>query len=377
MSFKLLTSLALTSTLVFGCQPADDDTGADAERLERFRSAIPSSARLEAPKTEATTQFALGEQAEYPYAAAPIAEGINGSVGQMVDLLDLIVSLPPTVFNSDTQEYVWGPFPSDDGVGYTAAYIRDTGTDADFRYHFALLRGASNDLATLTPVIAGGATPDPADEDRGVGLILWDFEADRAFREQHDPNFDPAAADNRGRFATLFGAGADESAPDNTFTFVVAVFRGFVPADQPDNSPADLDYFYGRYQTPDNVVDFLDFETAFDIDDPADGVAEDIGVRMAFLDEGTGRAEADGAGGSMGPDQNASVIECWDTGLLQTFAAFEIRDQGAVVESATDGQLADCGLFAATLDDLQIPSLQDVDPALMAALDQLASTGTF
>ena len=376
MSLKLVAPLALiTTSLAFGCQTPEPEDAEEA-RLQRFRSAIPSRARLEAPRTEATMQLALGEPAEYPRAAIPIAEGINGAVGQMIDLLEAIVMTPPTVFNSDTNEYVWGPYPSDDGIGYVAAYIRDTGTDQDFRYHFALLRGASNDLATLTPVIAGGGTPDPDDEDRGVGLILWDFEADRAFREANDPNFDPAAGD-RGRFASLFGAAADPNAPDNQFTFVVSAFRQFVPADQPDNPPADLDYFYGRYQTPDHVVDFLDFETAFDVDDPADGVAEDVGVRMAFLDEGTGRAEADAAGGSMTDNQAASVIECWDAGLNQTFVSFEITDQGQVVQSGTDGNQVDCGLFAATLDDLQIPSLQDVDAGLMAALDRLASTGSF
>lgn len=367
-----IAALAIAAMLPLGACAQEE--GVDDTRLAEFRRAIPTRASLEAPRVQGSTSAALGDPALYPYASWPIVEGINGAVGGLVDGLELITSLPPTVYNSDTLEYAWGPWEADDGIGWVAAYIRDTGGTGDFRYEFALLRGASNDLATLTPVIWGGGTPSETDDDHGVGVALWDFEADRAFREQNDPNFDPAAGD-RGRFAALFGRGPDQADPANELAFAVAVFRDFVPADQPSNPPADLDYFYGRWMTPTNVVDFIDFETAVDVDQPADGTAENIGVRMAFLDEGIGRAEADAAGGSMSPTQAAAAVECWDTSISRTFLNFELRDGGQVMNSYTEGELAGCGLFAATLDDLQVPSLQDIDPALLAALDEAASTG--
>jgi hypothetical protein len=378
MTTRPFVSLALITALSLGCA-TEDDTGTDndTERLERFRQAIPAAGRLSAPAAEATTSSALGDPAIYPTVSAPLVFGINGSVVVLVGVLRAIVMTPPTVFNSDTQEYVWGPYPSDDGVGYVAAYIRDTGTDEDFRYHYALLRGASNDLATLTPVILGGGTPDPNDEDRGVGLTLWDFEADLAFRAEHDPAFDPDAPADRGRFVTVFGAMQDASAPENQANFVVSVFRDFIPKDKPEDAPVDLDYFYGRYITPEHVLDFIDYEANVDVSEPKDGVAEDVGVRMAFLDEGTGRAEADAINGSMEANQAASVIECWDTSINQTFISFEIREEGQVTQSATDGASASCGLFEATLDELEIPSLQDIDPEMLEALDHVASTGSF
>lgn len=377
MKNRLLTTLvaAVTVAGMAACEPLDDGDN-DSARLTRFRQAIPTTGQLEAPQVEGTTPFALGDPALYPAASLPIVLGVNGSVAVLIALLEGIVSLPPTVFNSDTQEYVWGPFPNDDGVGFVAVYIKDTGTAEDFRYQYALLRGITNDLALLTPVIVGGATPDPNDDDNGFGLTMWDFEADRAFNEAHDPNFDPDAGD-RGRFVALYGAGPDEDEPGNEMAFVVAALRDFVAEDDAGAEATDLDYFYGRYITSENTIDFIDFETSFDVDDPADGTAEDVGVRLAFLDEGIGRAEADAINGSLAPNGRGDVVECWDSAINQTFLSLEVTDGGTVVATVTDGDPADCGLFDATLDELNIPSLQSVDAGLLAALDQLASTGSF
>ena len=41
----------------------------------------------------------------------------------------------------------------------------------------------------------------------------------------------------------------------------------------------------------------------------------------------------------------------------------------------TDGEAASCGLFQPTLKELGVPALTDVDPALMAALDDVATNG--
>ncbi len=376
MKLTPVIALALVSALpLTGCVAQDDgNSNIDQTLLEQYRSALPTQEQLSAPKVAATTAAANGQPALYPTASWPIVAGINGSVGTLITLLKTIVALPPTVYNSATREFVWGPWPADDGVGYVAAYIKDTGGAGDFQYEYALARGASNDLATLTPIIWGGATPDPSGADRGVGVTLWDFEADRAFHQAYDPNFDPSKGD-RGRFATVWGKGEDQNAPGNELAFVVAVFRDFVPADDPTAAPNDLDYFYGRYTSAEHVVDFLDFETGIDVSEPKDGVREDVGIRMAFLDQGTGRAEADVIGGSMAANQTGSATECWDTSLDETYLEFQVLDSGNPSQTYTEGDYGNCGMFQATLDDLNIPSLQDIDPNLLAALDQVATTG--
>ncbi len=373
MKTSLVFATAGLALSLAACQPQEPLESPD---VERFRAAIPSMEVLAAPAPEASTSAnnIVGETALYPQAAYPIVIGVNGTVALTVTLMKAITNLPPTVFNSNTNEYVWGPFENQDGVGYIAVYVKDTGGAGDFRYEYGVLRGIGRDLATLSPVLLGGATPDNANEDHGFGVMVWDFEADRAFEQEHDPAFD-AAAGNRGRFAAAYGLGPDENDPNNEMGIVVAVLRNFVGEDEPNEAPADLDYFYGHYVTPDNTIDFLDFAFDMEIDEPADGQLESVGLRMAFLDEGVGRAEADVVGGTLGPDARGDVVECWDTSLTETFINYQVSDGGTVTEMASEGELTDCGLFAATLDELNIPALEDLDADLMAALDNVAENG--
>jgi hypothetical protein len=364
---KTLSLGLVALTLGLGACATDDeptsDGAIDSEIVATYRAALPTRAQLLAKAPQASVSAALGDPATFPSASRDIVVGINGAVGATIDLLELVTSLPPTFYNSETKELVWGPFP--EPIGYSAAYIRDTGDEGDFRFAFAFLRGIGNDLATLTPVVWGGSTPDPSDADRGVGVAVWDMTAMRTFAQAHDPAFDPADHDS-GRFAALFGRGPAENDPSAEMTLVVAVFRDFVPKDDLEVEPVDLDYLYGHYAGPEHAIDFIDWEANLDVTDPKDGVTEDLGVRMAFLDEGTGRAEADVTGGQFGGEL-VKVTECWDAAINQTYVDFN--------GEAALGELTSCGLFATALADLGVPSLDDVDAELLAALDAAASRG--
>jgi hypothetical protein len=179
---------------------------------------------------------------------------------------------------------------------------------------------------------------------------------------------------DRGRFVALYAAGVDENDPAAEAAYVLAVFRDFVSVDNPDAEPANLDYFYGHYENG-IKVDFLDWEANIDVSDPADGLVEDVGVRMAFLNEGTGRAEADAVGGSLEEGQQLFAVECWNAAIEQSYISFDIQQGGESVAGGSEGNAADCGLFTASLDDLGVPSLDDVDPGLRAILDEVARTG--
>ena len=185
MNYLGLT-ISTIALLGAACAVDQDQPDYDEAQLALSRQALPSRARLEAPRATPSTATLLGAPAEYPRASAEIILGINGAVGATVDMLEFITSLPPTIYNSNTKEFVWGPFEADD-YGYMAAYIKDVGDAGDFRFEYALLRGASNDLATLTPIIYGGATPDPLNDDRGEGATVWDMTAADAFAAEHDP----------------------------------------------------------------------------------------------------------------------------------------------------------------------------------------------
>lgn len=365
-----ITSFALGMALT-ACGGGEEGGEYDPQLLQEYRTAIPSMDRLAASTPEATTFAAVGDPALYPNGSYDIAVGINGAVVGLIDGLGFIVNQEPTIYNSDTKEFLWGPYPNEDGFGTVAVYIREAEQGADFKFEYALARGVNNDVATFAPVIWGGATPNAANPDQGYGVTLWDFEANYAFEQANNPDAANLTLD-RGRFVALYGSGAEAA---GTFAFVVAVFRNFVPQDNPAAEPADLDYFYGRYDDGTNTVDFIDWAAAIDVDnDAARPAAENVSVRMAFLNEGTGRAEAAASGGDLQANQTADAVECWDTAINQTYLSFTVTTDGNP-QTATDGDPANCGLFQASLTELGVPALADVDPTLKAALDYVAENG--
>ena len=197
---KVLCALFTTALLgMVGCGGSGGDTdrddgpansGSDSydpELLEEFRGAIPNASELMAispglVETQNGTleQALVGEAALYPQWSWPLVRGVNQAVANMIGLLETVMEHPPTLYNSETQEFWWGPWPNDDAAGYVAVYIKDNGDGADFRYTYALIRGIGRDLANLTPVVWGGANPGPDDSDYGSGITLWDFEANAA-----------------------------------------------------------------------------------------------------------------------------------------------------------------------------------------------------
>ena len=365
--------IALAAGIV-GCGGGDGGGGdaIDQALLAQYRAAVPSEAQIMASSPKAQSGAKVGDPAVYPSGSAEIALGINGSIEYIVKTLEFIVSIEPTVYNSDTKEFFWGPYKSDDGFGTIAAYIKDAGEGEDFRYHYAILRGKDNDVAGLVPVIWGGANPDPDAKEHGSGITMFDFEANHAFETANNPNGANMPLD-RGRFVAVYGKNDTDK---GELTLVFAALRGFVSKDKPDAMPGDLDYLYGRLDDGTNRVDFIDWKSTFDVhEDPAKALPEDVGVRLAFVNEGQGRAEAQASGGDLASGQVADAVECWDGALAQSYLSFTTSTNGAEDGSVSEGDLASCGLFQASLSELGVPALADVPAEFKTALDQLATTG--
>ena len=364
----VLGSLALS--LAVGCTPTDGSDDYDPALLAEYRTALPDAERLMAAAPEASVMNLVGDPALYPNASYDIIVGINGAVTGVVQLLDTIGSVEPTLYNSATGEFFWGPWENDDGAGYVAAYIREAAPGSDFRFEYAFMRGTDNDLANMRPIVWGAASPDPNNDDHGVGLTVWDFEADYQF----EVDFGNGGANNdRGRFATLWAQGPDENEPEATVSIIVAVFRDFVPQDSPGAEPADLDYLFGRFAMDGQAIDFIDWEADMDVSEPVDGLAESVGVRMVFLNEGAGRAEADATGGSLAVGDSWNGVECWDNAIDRTYLNFEVT--GSQPASYTEGELVGCDLFQATLAESNVPSLQDLPAEIYNGLIELAEGG--
>ena len=368
---KKLAFCALASLVLAPACSGGADDGIDQQLLTEYRASIPSMDQLSVSTPTASQSSAVGDPAIYPASSYDIATGVNGSIADIIETMRFVVMQEPTLYNSATAEFLWGPYESDDGMGTVAAYIVEAGPLEDFQYHYALLRGTDNDVDGMTPVIWGGATPNPNNDDHGAGITMWDFEADYQFRT--DNGLDTTDVP-RGRFIAVYGKEPGQNGEE--VTMAVAAFRNFMPGDDPVAEPVDLDYLYGRVEADGNTLDFLDWQANLDVDDdPARPAAEDVGVRMAFLNEGVGRAESHAMNGDLDVGQTAIGVECWDASLNQSYLMFEASTDGNVDFTVSDGDPADCGLFQDDLTTLGIPALEDVPAELTDALDRAAEFG--
>jgi hypothetical protein len=351
----------------------------DPATLDAYLSALPDEARLnaDAPSSVGSTgALTYGGNAVLAVESARFARNVNAPAAELVHALKRIVDLPPSLYDSSKREFSWGPWDNEDGFGKVSLYIRENEETAEFRYSYALVRLVGNDVAEATPVIWGAATPDPEDDDKGVGISLWDVEANNAFEREHDPAFREDQQHGSGRFVMLYGH--QEEGQREAF-FNVAVFRNFVADDaEPGQSPADLDYFYGRVvESGSTVIDFFDSEISADLCDASpdkcfenDAVAdenESLDFLAVFVNRGVGRAEATVHGGDLSAP--ISLVECWDALFDRTFVHM---DSGGTV-------LAENGECAAPMNQsmasLGLPSLSTIDTDLLSALDCVAQHG--
>jgi hypothetical protein len=351
------------------------------ETLAEYLQALPDQERLSADlPTALDTPGALTQPGNAVLAAQGVAfaRDVNRPVRILVAALRRITSFPPTRFDAAEQKFVWGPWDNENGAGKVALYVQKNAARADFEYSYALLRSAGDDLAHASAVIAGGATPDPQDRFRGVGVALWDLEANHAFDAAHGA---APEGQGRGRFVTLFGHHTQAS---GAAAFNVAVFRDFVPEREPgaaaNPEPLDVDYFYGRLIGTDGQrVDFVDSQVLADLcDTSADSCFEHDRVSDAaerfdfdafFIQRGLGRAEARLSEGDLnGP---VRVIECWNAGLDRT--SFQIGTDADMVETMENGSCA--GPTARSASELGLPTLEDVDPAMLSAMSCAAERG--
>jgi hypothetical protein len=204
--------------------------------LQELRTSLPQRQLLLATSPDSDGR-AVGD-AYLPTMGKELADGVNGSVLGIVGLLDTLLNIEPTFLNKEKQEFVWGPWPNDDAgeFGMTAAILtknpnKENGDPPDFDVSYALMRGVSDDLTTMVPVVWGGATPDEENPEQGSGVTIWDFETNHQFILDNmdvalaDDDFDPSQNIPRGRFVAVYG---QDQGDDGTFRFVYAVLRKFV-----------------------------------------------------------------------------------------------------------------------------------------------------
>ena len=367
----------------------DGDGEYDAALLQTYKQALPTADTLQAPTpTPMMGAQAVGDPAQYPPWGIGVTTSINAQIRGIIDTLDAVTDVEPTVYNSETLEFVWGPWdnqdtPQDDDK--VAVYIKDAGEDADFRYHYAFVRGVGNDLSTYTPVIFGGANPSPDDPDHGNGITLFDFEANAAFEDATNPDHDELPT---GRFAAGYSRGPSDDDADVDVTIVMASFRNFSTPEN-DDPPANFDHLYGRILGPQgNTLDFINvaaLASLYPEENDGSGL-EILYLKMAFFNQGAGRGElligGDALFESDLPDADNNLkalggVECWDGTHDRTFFThFTIDLEDNFTPVGTEGEVADCGgPFVQTLEEAGVPDLEDFPADVRAAIQGLADNG--
>lgn len=369
-------AVVLLPLVLVGCAGSNGDAY-DEALLNTYRQAVPAPEALAMTAPTASADRALqsvGEPAYFPQIVVPTAQNINQAIAGTLKALHTVIQTPPTAWNRKTLEFVWGPFANEDSAqegDSVLVYIRDNGADSDFRYSYAFARGMGSDRSTFQPVIWGGQNP-VAGDTLGQGVVLYDYEANYAWEEANNPEHGTL---DRGRFASTYGTQPQGSAQ---LTFVVAVFRDWVPVGS-TSSGDDLDYFYGKVEQGENRFDFADFQFQTNFGDTDPSVLEDFGIQAAFYNTGVGRAEADASNGDLTtelPGYYAAVDECWDAALNRTYlqlskVPLDPESTESAEELGSEGSPAGCAIES--LED--VPSLDDVSPDVLNALENVALSG--
>jgi len=349
----------------------------DQALLATYKRAVPKKASLVArlPESAAGAGAAVGDAAQYPQMAVPHVANVNTLIGNILDTVEAVTETPPTLYSSETAEFLWGPFDNADSPlegDKAIVYIRDKGPDAEFHYEFAFARMMGEDVATAVPVIFGAVNPDEEVEDQGSGVLLLDFAASRAFAEA---NGGVTLREGRGRFATAFFRGPDENGSGNTHTVVVGSFRGFAAEDGAET--ADVDHLWGRVDTVEgNTIDFIDLSFDGNILDQST-VQETLDMQLVAFNGGLGRGEALLTGGDAG-DNIGSGVECWNAAVERQFYEVTLTDgQGTstVIETNGDATTGCPAPFNGPLAELNIPTLDTIDAGILTALQNAAENG--
>jgi hypothetical protein len=347
----------------------------DSGTLDSYRSAIPAEERLVAG-VPAAAGSSLSDDSAAVLAGQGVvfARGINRTTRDIARTLRLLAQQQPDHFDTEREEFVWGPWEMPSGPGQGLLSIRRDPSAADFEYSYTLLRQMPDAPHTRTAVVWGGTNLDEENPHQGSGLTAWDLDANAAFEAAHGQGDELDPSVGQGRFAMVHGYAS--SGTDSVF-FHRATFRDFVaPAGDRAGlvAPVSVDHFYGRVAEPaGTVVDFLRSEIDSDLcgSSPTSCFGSESGhghpERFVFgefvVDSGSGRAEVVLSGGDLSTE--VALTECWNAALTRT--SYLLRTDDSAVQMMPSATCA--GRAAQSSEELGLPTLDDVQPWLLDALD--------
>jgi hypothetical protein len=370
---------------VVGCSDFDKGpTFYSQEVLDEYLKAIPTNEDISVllPEGfEVTRSF--GDPALFPATAISSAGWTNSAVQASLTNLSHFTEQEPSAYSEENQIFTWGPsnHHSVDEFGQMRFTIHKSDSSF-FQYEYVLYRLLEDDPTTQVPVMWGGSNPNDGDIDDQRGILLWDMDANQNFGVTHKdiarqtiPDYTTALLP-RGRFAVTYGHTALVDESETSVRPVYSIFDHY--QEDADAETVNLEFVYGRVDGEQDIK-FLDFtiDTHMNIPGYSNDSQERVDVSMAFIDSGEGRAECQISEGDVG-EETLDCIECWNEEIKQHY--WSITDTSSEIESS--GAPENCGpatesgpLFNTSLDELNFPEKEDVDPEYVTLIECLVVSG--
>lgn len=354
--------------------------GYDDATLERYIAALPDTEAVlaEEPSVQTpTSALSSGQPAVFARHGIDFTRAVNQPAIELTSLLRVLTRLPPSRFDEVERQFTWGPWAHPNGTGYLTLWVRENVGSSAFQYSYALVRSPGRESGDGTSVIVGGASLNGTVSAAGLGVTLWDLDANLEFELAQDPGVELRQF-GAGRYAMLYGH-SDSNRTQSHFN--IATFRDFAPPDT-GGGPVErhtVDYFYGRFRNDSGLIHFVDSDLTGDFCDaePArcfesnevEDASERYRYQAAYVRGDGGRAEVLVRDGDL--SEPVGMTECWNERLTRT--SLEVNKQQATTETVPGGACA--GVAAQPLEQLGVPTLDDVDVEILRHLGCLAERG--
>jgi hypothetical protein len=276
-----------------------------------FKDALPTrdTVAVNVP-AQSGQALVLGEQSQFMIDSKNLADGINGGVGWVFDLLEDVVAMPPT--EQDETHAVWGPSEPKGLERLSYRFTVEKVAENDFTYRLeARAKGETEEDAFV--VLLDG-TAQPGDDDKGTGTMNAYVGARRGLLPEGEDC-------QSGIIRVSYDASSEPR-------MLAVDFEEFLDTcANADGEPADAHYEYTETQDGAGTLDFELLANIHRADEAKPG-EETLSIRTRWLATGSGRADVRVVGDEVAADlagigsteTSVLVTECWDDLFALTYA---------------------------------------------------------
>lgn len=281
---------------------------------QQWSPLLPDDRLLVVSEDDATRQArALGEPSEYAQTLADVTDQANQGIGEVLELVQTITTLPPSYVDSRASLAVWGPFIID-GTAVQLTIQEQPDTSLRWGVQVRSQEEASPWIDALVGHVDAGATAETS-----TGHFSMDFAAAEVLELGEDLSGQVEvqySARNAGATTDITFAGLGETA--------TVPIQGTIHFDHDRGVGGEM------------ITTLED-----DVDGSASEEPETVSLRARWDAQGAGRTDATLTGGDFGTEQHAES-ECWSP--VRTVVYYTNTFQGV-----SDGDEEQCTFVGAAL----------------------------